>query len=281
MPPSARRAASRWVAGVTLILLGLAVGIVVGSLRKSFYDTEPARVRTLTFSGRDWEPSASPDGRMIAFTSDRDGRPRIWIKQLSSGGEEPLTDGPDSSPRFSPDGSTMLFLRDEGSVLSVYRQSLVGGQARKIIEDALEATWSPDGQQVAFIRPYSVESPQLIGVANSQEGEERVLMEMEGGLYGLSWSPGGDTILAVVDSVFGNNFDNHFILVDPQTGQVEQHRPEPVTGPKYRNAHIHPVLALLENFHFAADDDEHIARFVALFEDRVSSARREHDQFGA
>ena len=231
--PARRSAASRWLAAAVLILLGVAVGIGLGQRRTSSVAVDPVRVRTLTFSGHDREPSASPDGRLIAFTSDRDGRSRIWIKQLSGGGEEPLTDGPDSLPRFSPDGSTLLFLRDKGSVRSVYRQALVGGEARKLVEDALEAAWSPDGRQIAFIRLKSVEGRRLgsIGVADSQEGGERVLMQSESYLYlyGLRWSPDGDTVIA--SSVTDNILEYHLILVDPRNGQVERHQPGPVSGP--------------------------------------------------
>ncbi len=228
--PTRRSIASRWLAAAGLILLALAVGVGVRFLWPS--SLEPTRVRTLTFSGRDWEPSASPDGRLIAFTSDRDRRSRIWIKQLSGGGEEPLTDGSDSLPRFSPDGSTLLFVRDEGPVRSVYRQALVGGQARKLVEDALEAAWSPDGQQIAFIRSKSLEGRRLgsIGVADAQEGGERVLMQSGDLLYGLRWSPDGDTIIAVAASVTGNVPEYHLVLVDPRNGQLDRHRPEPVSG---------------------------------------------------
>jgi Tol biopolymer transport system component len=230
-PVTARpRSAPRWLAGVAMILLGLAIGIGLGLLRPSSRIVGPAKLRTLTYSGRDWGPAASPDGRLIAFTSDRDGRPRIWIKQLSGGGEEALTDGPDSLPRFSPDGSTLLFLRNDGSVLSVYRQSLVGGQTRKLVENAREAAWSPDGQQVAFIRR-PMDGQHVIGVADAQDGSERLLAEPGVAIYGLRWSPGGDTIVAVADSVFGTTSDDHLILVDAQTGQVESHRLELTTGP--------------------------------------------------
>ena len=75
---------------------------------------EPIRIHALTFSGADAEPAASPDGKLVAFTSWRDGISRIWIKQLEGGGEAPFTAGPDRYPRFSPDGSGILFLRDRG-----------------------------------------------------------------------------------------------------------------------------------------------------------------------
>ena len=49
---------------------------------------------------------------MIAFVSSRDGARRIWLKQLADGTEVALTEGPDdSTPRFAPDGSSLLFTR--------------------------------------------------------------------------------------------------------------------------------------------------------------------------
>src|SRR5439155_846140 len=78
-------------------------------------EIEPIRIHALTYSGADSEPAASPDGRLIAFTSWRDGVSRIWVKQLVGGGEAPLTSGPDGLARFSPDGSSILFVRDQGT----------------------------------------------------------------------------------------------------------------------------------------------------------------------
>jgi Tol biopolymer transport system component len=113
---------------------------------------EPPRTRPLTFSGGDRDPAASPDGRLLAFASTRDGASRIWIKQLQGGGEAPLTAGDDRYPRFSPDGSSVLFIRLEGDARSAYRIGLVGGEPRKLAEDVFQADWMPDGQRIAFIR---------------------------------------------------------------------------------------------------------------------------------
>ena len=139
----------------------------------------PPRVRTLTYSGTDSMPSASPDGRLIAFVSDRDGRDRIWLKQLDTGGEQALTEGYDSAPRFSPDGASVLFLRGEGDRQSVYRQAIVGGEARKIADDALEACWSPDGARVALVRLLHDGAGVALAVTEVQTGLERELARSE------------------------------------------------------------------------------------------------------
>src|SRR6185436_17489355 len=105
-----------------------------------------------TYSGLDSQPAASPDGKMIAFRSTRDGTPRIWIKQRPGGTEAALTAGPDSNPRFSPDGSTIIFTRGHGdrTVGVVYRVPVLGGDARKVVS-ALEADWMPDGREIVYV----------------------------------------------------------------------------------------------------------------------------------
>lgn len=70
-------------------------------------------VRSLTFSGKDYAPSISPDGRTVAFVSECDGRRCIWIKQIETGAENPVTEGSDSSPHVSPNGNWILFTRAE------------------------------------------------------------------------------------------------------------------------------------------------------------------------
>jgi TolB protein len=43
------------------------------------------RVRQLTSSGRNEDPTWAPDGRHVAFISDRSGRRQIWIVDIETG----------------------------------------------------------------------------------------------------------------------------------------------------------------------------------------------------
>ena len=114
---------------------------------------EPPFARTLTHSGNDHSPAATVDGRYVAFVSTRDGRERIWLKQLADGTEVALTAGPsDSAPRFSPDGASLLFTRTTAEGTALFRVAIVGGEPRKLVDNAFDGDFSPDGRSLAFIR---------------------------------------------------------------------------------------------------------------------------------
>jgi len=155
MPSSSARPAMRpWNTGFLLAVAAIlltAAGLYVG--RATRRPLPPPSLHALTYSGADWSPTASPDGSTIAFASARDGKVRIWIKQLAGGNEVPLTAGPlDNHPRFSPDGASLLFTRVEGGRPSLYRVATVGGEARRLVSDAQDGDWSSSGTEIAFLR---------------------------------------------------------------------------------------------------------------------------------
>jgi Tol biopolymer transport system component len=243
---------------------GLITGLVIATALRDSGGVEPVQVRTLTVSGRDSQPAASPDGEMVAFMSTRDGTARIWIKQLAGGGEEPLTSGPDSYPAFSPDGSMILFLREEGNVVSVYRQGLVGGQPRKIVESADAAVWSPNGTQIAFLRAKTEDGRRVsyVGIADVQQGGERIVREFASGLQGLAWSPDGATLAVVEAAVTGNTPDYRLLMIDVDSGEFERETVidgSPLTIPSF-TASGELVLALSKSL--LGDQGDSLSRFI-------------------
>jgi TolB protein len=48
-------------------------------------DVASRRVRQLTSSGRNEDPTWAPDGRHVAFVSDRGGRRQLWVIDIDSG----------------------------------------------------------------------------------------------------------------------------------------------------------------------------------------------------
>ncbi len=195
-------------------------------LAESPEEPSPVRLSTLTFSGQDWSPDASPDGDLVTFTSNRDGIPRIWLKQLASGSEVPLTDGSDDQARFSPDGSQILFVHDEQNIRHLYRTPVLGGQPRKVMENVTEADWSPDGTEVAFLRMSQQAATNAfnLGIADVQTGTERILLTVDNRLcYGVRWSPDGRWILMTENALSGNLVAaGQLDLVDVETGDIRQ-----------------------------------------------------------
>jgi len=218
---------------LTPALIGLAGVILGGAL--IFWLRAPAvpssvTLRYLTFSGNDFGPSISPDGRTVAFVSGRDGIFRIWLKQLESGSETALTPGPDDdSPRFSPDGSWILFTHNRAA----YRVPSLGGEPRRIIDNVDHAGWSPDGREIAFVR-YEVLGPKVasnIGIASVQDGTSRLVHRFENQmLRAPAWSPDGNSI-ALVPQRAGNvgTPARKVILVSPD-GQTVQEVKCPLAG---------------------------------------------------
>ncbi len=176
------------------------VGLVSVLFLKRPAIVEPPAVRFLTYSGHDRTPAVSPDGKIIAFTSERDGKRRIWLKQFPAGNETVLTTGPDDHARFSPDGSMLLFVRADGTKLSLYRVPLLGGEPRKMIDHAESGDWSPDGKSIAFIRPGLDESnPLSILFVSDTNGKNlhELARFRKGALKSPRWSPDGKKIAVI------------------------------------------------------------------------------------
>ncbi len=179
--------------------------------------------RWVSFSGRDSSPAVSPDGRTIAFTSDRDGQPRVWLKQVSGEGEAPLTTGPDDFPRFSPDGAQVLFTRPDGAVASLYRAAVLGGEARRLFEGAAEGDWSPDGKRIAFLRLQREggQTVTVVGVAAADGSEPREVAKVPGGMRAPRWSPDGRAVAVVpVPGALLAGAQQGVVLVGVEDGKV-------------------------------------------------------------
>jgi Tol biopolymer transport system component len=184
---------------VLIVALAAAVGAILHQRLAGSAAVDPPTIEPLTFSGHDASPAASPDGKTVAFMSDRDGVARIWLKQAAGGGELVLTAGPDDYPRFSPDGSSILFVRTTADGSSLYRVPLLGGDPRRLLDDVTGADWSPDGRQLAFTRWVSgARSGSVVGIADANGTGARELAYLPGrSLVTPRWSPDGRTIAAV------------------------------------------------------------------------------------
>ena len=105
------------------------------------------------------DPAWSPDGRTLAYSTDRGGKLDIWLRDMASGAERNLTRHKDAalSAAWSRDGKTIAFLDQAGSLHTV---AVADGAIKQVfgaIWEPGKPTWGPDGKTIALaaFKPYS------------------------------------------------------------------------------------------------------------------------------
>src|SRR5437763_8551395 len=147
----------------TLLSFGLILALTAGNC---FAQKRNVTEKVLWYFGWIGDPQVSPDGSRVAFVrvtvnEKKEGyNTSIWSVP-TKGGEEPhqLTKGDhDSTPRWSPDGKYLVFVRatekdgkPEPPQLSIL--PMAGGDSFSFTDlpkGANNPVWSPDGKTIAF-----------------------------------------------------------------------------------------------------------------------------------
>jgi Tol biopolymer transport system component len=220
--PDAGRDRRRWRPRV--LAAAAALGLLASGVFAGRWTADPdvlsPVLRYEAYSGFDSAPAVSSDGRTLAFTSTRDGTSRVWLKQMNGGGEAALTAGPDTFPRFHPDGASLLFIRREGDRNALFRQALVGGEPRRLVPDIEEADWSPDGREIVMLRRHAgtanATNTALL-IASGDGGNLRTITTLDTVFTHPRWSPEGATIAA---SEFGLRTMRRLALISIADGRV-------------------------------------------------------------
>ena len=98
----------------------------------------------------------SPDGRAVVFEALRGDGTRIWRVDVGSRPVALTTDPRyiEASPRWSPDGSTIAFIRTPlappGSSAELWLIGPDGSDPRKLVANAGRPVWLPDGRSLLF-----------------------------------------------------------------------------------------------------------------------------------
>ena len=121
-------------------------------------DEKGQDVRRITVNrARDVFPRFSPDGRWIAFSSDRAGNLDVYIVPVEGGTPKQLTShsSDDTVLAWAPDSKSILFAsnRAEDFTGKLYTVGLEGGMPENVGADmGVWATYSPDGSKLAINR---------------------------------------------------------------------------------------------------------------------------------
>jgi dipeptidyl aminopeptidase/acylaminoacyl peptidase len=182
-------------------------------------------------AGRDHDPQWAPDGRRLAFVSDRSGRPAIWVVDTSLRSARPLAERPTgaSGPTWSPTGDLLAFVSAEADAPKpaggytvapfhwkadgvgvigastrrhIWTVPAAGGAPRRITDGDWDddlPRFSPDGLTVAFRSNRTdgratASTSELWLVASDGTGEPRRLVPADGAIRMHAWAPDGRRI---------------------------------------------------------------------------------------
>lgn len=102
-----------------------------------------------------YQPSFSPDGKKIAFESNRDASWQIWSMNTTGTAQTVLTsEGTNYAPAWSPDGTKITFISNRSGNWEVYVMNADGTNQTRLTNTAADEdfpSFSPDGQKIIYI----------------------------------------------------------------------------------------------------------------------------------
>ena len=190
----------------------LPAGSAPAKLRIAFVSAPPVRGPATLYvvnadgSGQGWltltaaagpRVAWSPDGRRIAFVSNRDGNSDVYVMNADGSGQRRLTRNaaPLNDPAWSPDGRKIAFLSDRDDNSEIYVMNADGSGLRNLTRDpAGDSTfaWSPDGRKIAFSSKR--EGTWDVHLMNADGSGQRDLTRGPADDGNPAWSPDGRKI---------------------------------------------------------------------------------------
>jgi Tol biopolymer transport system component/DNA-binding winged helix-turn-helix (wHTH) protein len=203
--PAPRRSKLPLLAGLGAVALGMAVAVL--------WNAKPERAWQDPLIGADFTPvtdfigseehaAISPDGRFIAFVSDRDGAWDVFVGQTGTGDFQNLTRGRIPELRnpavrmldFSPTGSEVTIWSSRNVSWSI---PIVGGDLHPGPAGIAELDWSRDGKRVVT-HPAAPGDPLFVATADEISHGQRIYVAPSGiHCHFPLWSHDGKTIYFV------------------------------------------------------------------------------------
>ncbi|HSE62167.1 MAG TPA: protein kinase [Thermoanaerobaculia bacterium] len=140
----------------------------------------------------------SPDGKQIAFNSDRSGDMNIWVAPVGSTFARQLTKGPggDFQPNWAPDGRSIVFFSSHSGNADIWSADVVSAASRQLTKDPateINPFFSPDGATIAYLSDASGRFE--VWVMRADGTARRRLTSVGAGGHFLRWSADGRSVL--------------------------------------------------------------------------------------
>ncbi|MEZ5040040.1 MAG: amidohydrolase family protein [Saprospiraceae bacterium] len=177
----------------------------------------------------DSHPKYSPDGKSLAFISDRDGNENLWIKDLETGDSTQVTKEKTDvmqSAEWTPDGNYLVAAHGQRNLkLHLYHKD--GGGGVELIKKpetmkTIEPAFGPDGRYIWFSRrngdwQYNAQLPQYqLAVYDRETGEMDAKTSRYGSAFAPTLSPDGNWL------VYGTRYNTETGLVKRNTKTGEE-----------------------------------------------------------
>jgi Tol biopolymer transport system component len=145
-------------------------------------------------------PAISPDGRFMAFSSNRDGDFDIYVQELNGDETVQITNEPgsDEFPAWSPDGRRIAFSSDRDGQFAIYVVNRDGSEQEEVFRTPDHSSWSrapawsPDGGSLIFVSDQDDSIGSFYGDIFLLDLESNALAQLTAGgkiwTWRLSWA---------------------------------------------------------------------------------------------
>jgi tricorn protease len=189
-----------------------AVISIHGELFSIATDKGDLRRLTQTPGVRETGPQWSPDGKLIAFVSDKSGEEEIWVCDELGGNLRQISSGATykGQIRWSPDGKSLLYTAGDNKLYrynfetkktTVVATSEVVGFGQFAIGNP---QWSPDGKWVSYSKSDRTLLPQVWVVPADGGQEKRITDPDTYSSTSAVWTPDGKRIVFIAGEDVGN-----------------------------------------------------------------------------